>query len=104
MSNTLTLTLAGNSYTIPQFVLGQVRQVSILIAGLLDRIEDNTERAKHLWDIKLKTIHVALSRAYPHVTLEAMDDMLTMSAEINAAFNDVLTFSGLLAKDEQEAA
>jgi hypothetical protein len=94
------ITLAGNQYRLHTFTLRQVREISSIVAGSLDTVSDNAERASRAWDRKYKVIVTALGRNYPEITLDSLDSMVATLAEVNTAYWEILKFADLIKADD----
>jgi hypothetical protein len=90
----LTITLAGKPYTVSQLTLGQLRDLSIGVT-----LPDTTEPqdvVRRSFDRAVAVISAALIGDHPDMTAEVLYTMRITRAEMRAANEAVLRFSGLL--------
>lgn len=103
MTESLTITLAGASFTVRRLTLRQMRDLQIGSAQALSAPEGVADRIALAYDADIGIIVCALSRDNPDVTAEALYDMETTRQEIGAAAVEILKFSGLVKSGEGEA-
>lgn len=96
MSETISITLAGNTYVIPSLNLGQLRDLSIGIS--LPDEPDPQESVRRSYDRAVTIIATALRSGNPQLSVEALYKMTITRKEMRDAVDAILTFSGLIAK------
>lgn len=85
--------LAGRSWTIPPLSLGQLKKLQKLTKDKMSDIENV--------DLMISYVYEALSRNYPELTVEDVENELLDTKNIKSVFNSVMLSSGLI---EGEAA
>ena len=79
--------LGGQSYTLPPLSLGQIKR----LRPKLDAMRESPETAI---DTMAEAIHMALSRNYPEMTREQVEDMVD-TGNVLPLFRAVVTVSGM---------
>lgn len=92
--DSITITLEGKPYTVSQLTLGQLRDLSIGIT--LPDTSDPQDVIRRSFDRAVAVISAALVGDHPEMTPEALYTMRISRAEMRAANEAVLRFSGLL--------
>jgi hypothetical protein len=112
METSISVTLAGEKFRVELLPLGVLRAVSVQVAENLALPEPETAAEKEDRTFKQYVAIVALALAtdHPKVTEEALWGMKISFLELNAAYHQVLKFSGFevgpakRGKDEAAAA
>lgn len=104
MTNTLTITLAGQAYEIQRLTLGQQRALHIGMAKSVDVPEVAADRIDFAYDSDVAIVATALSRTHPELTKDVIFDLETTKEEIGVAALAVLRFSGLVSSQGEAEA
>lgn len=80
---TVTITLGGNSFTVPAFTIGQIEQIA----------EATTTQPGH--KVGFSILKIALARSTPPLNSADVDNLVATFPEISAAVAAIMAASGL---------
>jgi hypothetical protein len=96
MSDSLTLTLAGTSYTIKPLTIGQLRDLQIGVAKNMDT-SGGVETLESYWKRNVAILVTALSEDYQEITeAQVLKMRLGTRQSVDKAIDEILFFSGLV--------
>lgn len=105
MAETITVTLAGQVYTIRRLTLRQLRDLGIgAIKAKAPLPADEVEAECEAFDRFTATVAAGLARDYPEMTVEAIYGLEATLAEVVAASRAILDHAGLVPAGEARAA
>jgi len=87
--------LGGKAYVIPPLSLGQVRRLQNQLEKWTGAVDDKSVA------VCIETVHAALSRNYPDVTVEQVEEWLDLGNMVEL-MQAVMYVSGMLRKAEEE--
>jgi hypothetical protein len=94
-----TVKMGGRDWVVPALSLGQIRRLATKIEGLATISNMLTgDQVSNVCEI----VHAALSRNYPDLTLEQVEDMVDMG-NMRQVIQTVMGQAGLVAKGEAGA-
>jgi hypothetical protein len=94
----ITITLAGQPYTVPQLTLGQIEDLSVAV--VTPTHDDPQENVRRNFGRAIGIIRAALAKDYPELTAEAIRLLHITRLELNTATDAILTHSGLVTSGE----
>jgi hypothetical protein len=94
MLDPITITLAGNAYTIQQLTIGQ--QCDLGVGVVLPQSEDPQENVRRAFQRNMSIIAAALAEDHPTLTKDALFKMRITPQERIAAVDAILKFAGLV--------
>jgi len=101
------ITLAGREWFIPPLAVRQSRVVLPLLIRLMPALAELQERPDALgeaeWGDLVRVVHVALTRAYPSLTLDEILDLPAPLSEFAAAIAVITRQTGMFVPAEKNA-
>jgi hypothetical protein len=97
-TNPITITLAGQPYTVQPLTLGQIEELSIAV--VTPTHDDPQENVRRNFARTVGILRAALAQDYPALTPEALRALRITRLELNTATDAILTHSGLVTSGE----
>jgi hypothetical protein len=94
----ISVTLAGQSYTVPPLTLGQIEDLSVAV--VTPTHDDPQENVRRSFARAIGIIRAALAKDYPELTAEALRALHITRLELNTATDAILSHSGLVPSGE----